>query len=178
MTERASIADLARAAWLLGPKEGGGTIQPFYGGAQLIPWNHHLALEDDVLALPGRLNALAVVLRVRPEAEVVAENMRLALQATNGHVTKAAGLLGISPKTLYLRLNGDVRPNLGVRRKDSSVTEPAGRDSSPVPPSVVTVPAESDACGGRSGCTASNAVADAGHQPAASLSFRAEGAAS
>lgn len=52
----------------------------------------------------------------RPEVDVVAENMERALGAAGGHVVKAAELLRISPKCLYLRLSGQSRPGLGLRR--------------------------------------------------------------
>ena len=40
----------------------------------------------------------------RNERAMVNENMALALEATGGHVVRAARLLGIAEKTLYLRI--------------------------------------------------------------------------
>lgn len=41
----------------------------------------------------------------RDERAICNENMTLALQATGGHIVRAARLIGVSPKTMYLRVN-------------------------------------------------------------------------
>ena len=64
----------------------------------------------------------AMVAGPRREASVVAENMQRALDACDGHIVQAATMLGVSAKTMYLRLNGRVRPELGLRRRTRGAT--------------------------------------------------------
>jgi len=64
--------------------------------------------------LPGTGPGAYQVRRPRLEREVIADNARLALSVTDGNIVQAAGLIGVSAKTLYNWLSGDSRRNLGL----------------------------------------------------------------